>query len=71
MDGLLPYEKRELLNLAGEIVDLGADVGTQQLESGDACQRDKRCGNCVLRKFQTCFITEESLNHFVAPFGFD
>jgi hypothetical protein len=63
--------QNELLNLAGEFVDLGADVGSQRLESDDACQRYERCGNCVLRKFKTGFISEKSLNHFVAPFRFD
>jgi len=62
---------KELLNLAGEFVNLGADVGAQQLESGDGCQRDERCGNCVFRKFETGFIAEKSLNHLVAPFKFD
>jgi len=66
---LLPGRRvhKELLNLAGEFVDFGADVGTQQLESGDGCQRDERCGNCVFRKLKTGFIAEKSLNHFVAP----
>jgi len=54
-----------------ERVDAGADVFAQQRKGGDASQRDKRCGHCVLGKFQTGFITEKSLNHFVAPFGFD
>src|SRR6185437_8754645 len=58
---------KELLNLAGEVSDLGGDVGAQQLESGDGCQRDERCGNCVFRKFKTGFIAEKSLNHVVAP----
>jgi hypothetical protein len=52
---------------ASESVDLGSDAAAQKLESGDASQRDERCGNCVLRKFKTGFITQESLNHFVAP----
>src|SRR6185436_7874827 len=47
----------ELLDLAGELVDLRADVGTQQLERGDCCQRDERCGHGVLGKFKTGFIT--------------
>jgi len=38
----------QLLKLAGEFVDLGGDVSTQQLESGDCCQSDERCGNGVL-----------------------
>jgi hypothetical protein len=64
---------RPLLSLAGidrvtETVDLGADAAAQELESGDASQRDERCGNCVFGKFKTGFITQESLNHFVAPF---
>jgi hypothetical protein len=54
-----------------ERVDLGANVLTQQLESGDASQRDERCGYCVLGKFQTGFVIQKSLNHFVAPFRFD
>jgi hypothetical protein len=63
---------RPLLSLAGidrvtETVDLGADAAAQELESGDASQRDERCGNCVFGKFKTGFITQESLNHFVAP----
>jgi hypothetical protein len=62
---------KELLNLAGEFVDLRADVGSQSLESDDASQRDERCGYGVFRKFKTGFICEKSLNHFVAPFGFD
>src|SRR6185295_5624472 len=62
---------KELLNLAGEFVDLRADVGTQQLERGDGCQRDERCGNCVFRKFKTGFIAEKSLNHFGCSFRFD
>ena len=60
---------RARIDRAGETVDLGADAATQQLESGDASQRDERCGNCVFGKFQTGFITQKSLNHFVAPFG--
>jgi hypothetical protein len=63
-----------LLSLAGidrvgETVDLGSDAASQQRESGDASQRDERCGYCVFRKFQTGFITQKSLNHLVAPFG--
>jgi hypothetical protein len=54
---------------ASETVDLGADAAAEQLESGDACQRDERCGDGVFRKFKTGFITQKSLNHFVAPFG--
>src|SRR6185503_3556714 len=48
---LLPGQQvpQELLDLAGEVVDLGANVGAQKLEGGDACQCDKRCGNCVFR----------------------
>jgi hypothetical protein len=57
------------IDRASETVDLGADAATKQLESGDASQRDERCGNCVFRKFKTGFITQKSLNHFVAPFG--
>jgi hypothetical protein len=62
-----------LLSLAGidrvgETVDLGSDAAAQQGESGDASQRDERCGNCVFRKFKTGFITQKSLNHFVCSF---
>jgi hypothetical protein len=60
-----------LSNRVRERVDFRADVFAQQRKSGDASQRDKRCGYCVLRKFQTGFVIQESLNHFVAPFGFD
>src|SRR6185503_1412960 len=52
-------------------LDFRADVCSQSLESQDGCERYQRCGNCVFGKFQTGFITEESLNHFVAPFRFD
>jgi len=70
---LLPVERvhKELLNLAGEVGDLRGDVGSQQLERGDGCQRDERCGNCVFRKFKTGFIAEKSLNHFGCSFRFD
>jgi hypothetical protein len=60
-----------LSNRVRERIDFRADVFAQQRKSGDASQRDKRCGYCVLGKFQTGFITEKSLNHFVAPFRFD
>jgi hypothetical protein len=61
------------LRLAGfdcgtEAIDLRGDGGAQKLESGDASQRDERCGYCVFGKFKTGFITQKSLNHFVAPF---
>jgi hypothetical protein len=56
------------IDRVGETVDLGSDAAAQKLESGDASQRYERCGNCVFRKFKTGFITQESLNHFVAPF---
>jgi hypothetical protein len=53
---------RPLLSLAGldcgsEAIDLRGDGGAQELESGDASQRDERCGNCVFGKFKTGFIT--------------
>jgi hypothetical protein len=69
--GLAQWVNQLLRNRFCERVDFGADVLAQQLESGDGCQRDERCGYCVLRKFKTGFITEKSLNHFVAPFRFD
>jgi hypothetical protein len=34
------FELHRLLKLAGEFSDLGGDVSTQELESGDGCQRD-------------------------------
>jgi hypothetical protein len=34
------FELHRLLNLAGEFIDLGGDVSTQQLESGNCGQRD-------------------------------
>jgi hypothetical protein len=55
----------------GEFLDFRTDVLAQRCESGDNGDGDERCGYCVLRKFKTSFITEKSLNHFVAPFGFD
>jgi hypothetical protein len=58
-------------DLGGEVVDLDADVGAQQLESGDACQRDERCGDGVFGKFKTGFVIQKSLNHVVAPFVCD
>src|SRR6185369_5310155 len=38
----------ELFDLAGQIVDLRADVAAQSLEREDRCQRDERCGDGVL-----------------------
>src|SRR5215203_5975839 len=34
--------------LSGEFVNPGGDVSAQQLKSGNSCQRDERCRNCVL-----------------------
>jgi hypothetical protein len=71
-DSLLPGNlDYKLLNLASQGVDGAGNVGAQRFESDNRCQRDERCGNCVFRKFKTGFITEKSLNHFVAPFRFD
>src|SRR5436305_6726856 len=57
-----------LFNCVCQRVDLGADVGAQQLEGGDGCERDQRCGDGVFRQFKTSFIAKESLNHFVCSF---
>jgi hypothetical protein len=55
------------LKLAGEFVDLGGDVSTQKLESGNCCQRDERCGNCVFGQFQTTFVFQEFPEHSINP----
>src|SRR5829696_1345785 len=41
LPGQSVHSELRSLDLAGEFVDLQADVGAQQLESGDGCQRDE------------------------------
>jgi hypothetical protein len=59
-----------LTDRVGERLNFRSDVLTESLESQDGGQRYQRCGDCVLGKLKTSFITQECLNHFVAPLGF-
>jgi len=68
IEGLsLPFPAGRLLKFPGEFVDLETDIGAQQLESGDACQRYERCGNCVFGEFQTTFVLQEFPEHSINP----
>jgi hypothetical protein len=60
-----PFEFSLFVDGGRQFVNLRADVGAQQLEGGDGCERDERCRNGVFRQLKTGFIAKESLNHLV------
>jgi hypothetical protein len=58
------------LNLGRQLVDLAADVATEQLESGDRRESHESRGDRVLGKLKARFVSPEFLDHYRAPLRF-